>query len=54
MIVLGVILLILGILFGIIDPDLHRRRADRHRRGVLDSRSHRPRRRRPESLVLAL
>ena len=54
MIVLGAILLILGYLVRHLDPDLHRRRAARHRCGVLDPRVRRPRRSAAGELVLAL
>ena len=52
MIVLGAILLILGVVFGISHPDLHRCGASGHRRGLLDSGIRRPARWRQASLVL--
>ena len=54
MIVLGAILLILGLVFGISTFYGHRRGPARDRRRVLDLGIRRPARRRPARLVLAI
>jgi hypothetical protein len=51
-IILGIILLILGFVFGIPILWTDRHHPDRCRRGAHHSGRHRPRRRRPENLVL--